>query len=103
MSDWERDPAWLEFVDHVRRDAMRKIAGSDAVVSIAPGPGNEGDVKFAVELGLSIMFGKPIIVVVPPGVEPPGKLREVADAVVEADLDLEEGQRALAEALRELP
>jgi hypothetical protein len=101
-ADWERDPEWLEFVDHVRRETMEGIAGSGVVVSLAPGPGAEGDVKYAVELGLSIMLDKPLLVVVTPGVEVPPKLRAVADEVVEADVDLEQGQRAVAEALKRI-
>jgi hypothetical protein len=101
-ADWESDPEWLEFVARVREDALRKIAGSKAVVSIAPRPGDEADIKFAVELGLSIMLSKPIIVVASPGQEIPPKLFAVADTVVQADVDLEEGRRALTEALRKL-
>jgi hypothetical protein len=40
-------------------------------------------VKFAVELGFSIMLDKPIIAVVAPGTQVPGKLVAVADEIVE--------------------
>lgn len=57
------------------------IEGSRLTVSLVPqGP---ADIKFAVELGLSIMLDKPIIAVVEPGQEIPGKLRAVADRIVE--------------------
>ncbi len=49
-------------------------------VSLVPkGP---ADMKFAVELGLSIMLDKPFIAVVAPGQEVPAKLRAVADRIV---------------------
>lgn len=45
-------PEWAEWADRVRADLLPKLQGSGATVSIVPD--GEGDVKFAVELGLSI-------------------------------------------------
>jgi hypothetical protein len=89
--------AWDDFVDRARRDALEKIDSSAFVMSLVPrGP---ADIKFAVELGLSIMLDKPIVAVVMPGAEVPDKLRAVADEIVEADVDLEEGRRKVHEAI----
>jgi len=92
-----QDEQWHAFVRHFREDVVGKIAGSALTISLVPG---EFDVKFAVELGASIMLDKPIIAVVLPGAPVPARLRRVADLVIEADLDLEEGRRQLAEVLR---
>lgn len=91
---------WREFVAAVRTDAVEKIAGSAAMISIVPE--GEYDVKFAVELGLGIMMDKPLIILVQPGAKIPEKLRLVADEVVEADIDLQEGRDKLGEALKRL-
>lgn len=102
MADWvdglddEQREAWDSFVAHVRRDTVEKMLSSAFVMSIVP---DKPDVKFAVELGLSIMMDKPIIAVVLPGVEVPKKLLLVADYVVEADIDTEQGRRVMAEAI----
>lgn len=71
------------WVRHIRSDLVPKLEGSGAVVSIVPSDGGEGDVKFWVELGASIMLDKPIVVVVAKGQPVPAKLRLVADEVVE--------------------
>lgn len=105
MSDWldELSPdersQWDEFVEHFRRDAVEKIGGSDLFVSLVPERG--WDVKFATELGAAIMLDKPVMAVVPPGTEISGKLRAVADRIVEADIDTEDGRERIAAELRD--
>ena len=37
----------------------------------------------AIQLGIALLMGKPIIVIVPPGRELPEKLRRIADHVIE--------------------
>ena len=103
MSDWldelspEDRARWDEFVDHARREAFAKIDGSAFVMSLVPK--GDYDVKFAVELGAAIMLDKPIIAVLMPGARASAKLLEVADEVVYADVDLEEGRRKVTEAI----
>lgn len=73
------------------------MSGSEVVVSLVPrGP---SDIKYAVELGLSIMMDKPIIAVVIPGTKVPAKIVRVADLIVEADPSTEEGRRTLQETI----
>jgi hypothetical protein len=99
--DWTaNDPQWQSFVDHVRRDALVKMTDSAAVVSICP-PG-EPDIKFAVELGLAIMLDKPLLILVGPGRDVPEHLRRVADELVVADVDVEEGRQLVQQALERL-
>jgi hypothetical protein len=103
MKDEWDDPFWQEFVRNVRDNTMQMVADSHATVSIYPAHA-ETDVKFAVELGLSIMYDKPLIVLVPPGVRIPVHLQRVADEIVVCDIDTEDGQSKLGAALhRQLP
>ncbi len=89
---------WDTFVDHVRKNTVKMMTESAFVMSLAPG--DAPDIKFAVELGLAIMLDKPLFVVQMPGRDVPARLRMVADAVVRADLDTEDGQRVLAARLK---
>lgn len=91
---------WDAFVEHFRRDTLEKLAGSALVMSLIPKTGF--DVKFAVELGAAIMLDKPILAVVPAGQRIPAKLRQVADEIVDADIDVADGQRRVAAALERL-
>lgn len=95
---WEANPAWRRFVHQIRTDLVPKLEDSGAVVSIVPD--GDGDVKFAVELGFSIMLDKPIIAVVPPGRRVPERLVRVADRIVEGNVSTDEGRRRLAETLQ---
>jgi hypothetical protein len=103
MSDWadgltpDERASWESFVDNVRRDALHKIHESAFVVSIVPS--GETDIKFAVELGLSIMLEKPLLFIVQPGAKIPRGLQRVADEIVVADVDLEGGREKVAAAI----
>lgn len=79
------DPEWQAYVMHVRTELLPKIEGSAMTVSIVPRKPEEVDVKFAVELGLSIMLDKPIILVVDPTTLLPEHLRRVADEIIVGD------------------
>lgn len=76
---WDEPPvqAWMK---SVLEDMAPKLRASACSISLVPD--NEGDVKFWVELGASIMMDKPIIAVVFHGRQVPEKLRLVADEVV---------------------
>lgn len=93
LSPEEREQ-WNDFVKRAREDAAAKIDDSAFVISLVPG---EPDIKFAVELGLSIMYDKPIMAVVLTDAPVPERLRRVVDEIVELenDVDTEEGQKEL--------
>jgi hypothetical protein len=88
--------AW---VAHVRETTVKAMMESAYVASLVPR--GETDVKFALELGLSIMLEKPILAIVQPGAHVPAGLAKVADRIVEADLDTEEGRSVVTAALTE--
>jgi len=104
MNDWElngdEQEQWDEFVKTVREDALAKIADSSFVVSLMPSRPGEADIKYAVELGLSIMLDKPIMVVAHPDAKVPRHLERVADNIVTADLDTEWGRELVAAAIQ---
>jgi hypothetical protein len=97
MADYADDPAFRAWQKRVREDLVPKLRDSAVVMSLVPtGP---TDIKFAVELGLSIMMDKPILAVVAPGTKVPDKLVRVADRIIEGDIATEAGRVKLQAAL----
>lgn len=105
-SDWlgKLTPAerrdWDAIVRHTRDELLPMLENSAVVLNIAPG--GKPDAKYCIELGMSIMLDKPILVVAPAGHPVPDRLRRVADEVVEADMDTEAGQQLLAAAIKRM-
>lgn len=95
----EYGPEFDEFSRRCREELLPKIKDSDICMSIVP---NDTDIKFAVELGLSIMLNKPIVALIPPGRKIPEKLARVVDRFVELDLNDPSGRQRLEEVLREM-
>ena len=75
------DPSTRAWVRHVIDDMVPKLESSAVSISLVPEDG-EGDVKFWVELGASIMLDKPILAVVLGGRRIPARLERVADEIV---------------------
>lgn len=98
MSDIYDDPDFRAYRKRVQEELVPKLEESAMTISILPE--GETDVKFAIELGLSIMMNKPIIAVVRPGVPVPAKLAAVVDEWVQGgDLNDEAGMAALRDAI----
>lgn len=98
MDDWTEDPEAQKWIKHVLDELVPMIEDTSLTISIVPRTGT--DVKFAVELGFSIMYDKPIILVVFPGTVMPDHLRRVADEIVEfSDGDEDRNQRQLHAAI----
>ena len=87
------DPDFQAWAKRTRSELMPMIQESALIISLVPK--GDADMKFAVELGLSVMLDKPIIAVVAPGQIIAGKLRQVADAIVEWSPNQPGGQVAL--------
>jgi hypothetical protein len=66
-------------------DLVPRIERSGFVMSLVPR--GETDVKFAVELGVSIMLGKPFMAVIDQNTPLPEKLAAVLDEIVRVDLE----------------
>lgn len=90
-------PEFQEWAQRVKAHVLPPLQESALTVSLVPK--GDTDIKFAVELGLSIMLDKPIIAVVQPGTKVPERLIRVADAIVEADFSSPEGQAKMRDAL----
>lgn len=98
MSDPWNDPDAQQWVEHVRKTLVPML--DESAISVMLGPDvDDADVKFAVELGMSILLDKPILVVALPGRRVPTKLRMIADELVEADIGTLGGKRRLMEAI----
>lgn len=84
-SDPFNDPEARAWAQHAVDELVPKITDSAATVSILPDEAGLDDIKFALELGLSIMLDKPLLVAVVPGRRIPERLRRVADELIEFD------------------
>lgn len=101
MSDY--GPEFDRFVDRARKELVPKIEGSNIFVSITPSNPEKVDIKFAVELGLAIMYDKPILSLIQPGTKISEKLARVVDRFVELDLSqLPSNSERLQEAIDEM-
>lgn len=95
---WEHPDA-RKFLRRAFKELLPKLQTSSVVFSLVPrGP---ADIKYAVELGLSIMLDKPIILVVSPGARVPAKLAKVADEILEGDITDPVGQNSLKDRITE--
>lgn len=99
---------WDRFVRHTREDTIEAMAASAYVTTFVPAADAEPDVQFAVEVGLTLLLDKPLILLAVPGRPIPERLRRAADEIVvlEHDLDTEAGRhearRRLEAAMRRL-
>jgi hypothetical protein len=100
--DWMKDPKWNAYVTHVRTELVPMIAGSGSTISLMPKDPADVDVKFAIELGLSIMMEKPLILVIDADGRIPPALESIAHAVVRGDINHESTRAALSQAIESL-
>lgn len=89
---WD-SPDYRAWEEDVIENLVPMIKKSDFVASLMPV--GRADAKFAVELGFSIMFDKPLIMLVQPGVHVPEKLALIADDIIEADFSTPQGVESL--------
>jgi hypothetical protein len=99
MTEQRDDPSFDAWEEHVREELIPMLADAAVTISMVP-QGGKTDIKFAVELGLSIMLDKPIIALVEPGTSIPNALARVADEIVEVDIrnDNAAAQKSIGEA-----
>jgi hypothetical protein len=89
-------------VRHVIKEMAPKMETSALVISLVP-EDREGDVKFWVELGASIMLDKPIIAVLLGDAPVPAKLAKVADEIVRCPNGVDpESSEELAAAIKRI-
>jgi hypothetical protein len=101
--DWTEGWDYESWAEHIRSELIPMIGDSTFTMSLVPSGGGYGDIKFAVELGVSIMLDKPIIALVMPGVKVPDHLVRVADRIVEIDFnEPDKTAKAVGAVLKEL-
>lgn len=91
-----------EFEERVRREVAPNVLCSSVFISLTPETAADVDVKFSLELGLAIMFNKPIIALIRPGTKIPRKLSLVVDRFVEMDMNDPTQMERLTEAIKEM-
>lgn len=101
MTDPFDDPDAKAWAEQVARDLVPRIQASEMTVSLVPAA-EATDVKFAVELGFSVMLDKPIIAVIAPGAVVPEKLARVADRIIEGPIEDPSFQQRLYAAIDDL-
>ena len=97
--DEEYEDAWEQakkdgFIDYMKEN-LGHLAESTMVLSIHPK--EDIDVKFACEIGYSVLLGKPIVLAIAKGTEISDKMKLIADHIVEMDWDTPEGRDRGAE------
>ncbi len=78
---WEH-PGFKAFAKRVETELVPKLEGTDSVFAMI---GKDVDVKQAVEIGYTLLMGKPLILCVSPGSDVPAGLTRAADEIVEVD------------------
>lgn len=87
--DWIDNPDVQAWARKVSSELVPMLRASSATVSLVPEIAGRSNVKMAVELGMSIMLDKPIVLVVFPGRQIPPKLVQIADAIVEVGEEID--------------
>lgn len=103
MRGWDEDipeEEWQRFENEVREQVVDKMAESALVTTLNPGDRGP-DVKLAVEVGMTILLDKPMLLIAKEGDPIPETLERVAYAVIRfsGDLDSEEGKQELFDQL----
>jgi len=96
-----RDNALEHFIQLAHKELVPKMQDSQFVVAIAPGEGDY-DLHAAIEIGLCILMGKPLIVLAPDGRVHPEKLLRIADHVIRGDMETEAGRAAMFERMERI-
>lgn len=99
MTDISKDPEFKAWAEDVRAHMLPMISESALTFAMVPEDPTDTDIKFAVELGMSIMLDKPIIAVVPPGTKVPERLIRVADHIIDVDLDQPDAAQRVQQAI----
>lgn len=93
-------PEFKAYATRAMTELVPMMQGSALAVAMVPT--GEVDVKFAIELGFMVMMDKPILVLCPPGKHISGKLRAIADEIVESEPGRPEFEELMMAAVRRL-
>jgi hypothetical protein len=94
-------PEWRAFAGDAAANLLPKVG--ESAINLLITPATQPDIKFLLELGAMVWYGKPIVLLVREGQTVPPGLRRVATSIVAGDLSTDAGQALVTEALtREL-
>lgn len=94
------DPAVVAWLEEAGKEVLPKI--KDSVLSIASYAGSDPNAQSAVEIGFTLLLGKPLMIVVSPGSRVPDGLAKAAYAIIEAPGDPEKLTVAIQAVLEQL-
>jgi hypothetical protein len=87
------DPRWRQFEADVRKNLIPQMRDSANVLMIAPDISSDFDVRFALQIGASVLLEKPLVLVVDGDRTVPPKLERIADRIIRADLSTPFGRQ----------
>lgn len=79
------DPEIKAFLARADDELVPMLRESSMTAALYDGPRDDPDVQHALEIGLSIMMGIPIVIICLNGEEPTGKLAQVADHIIKLE------------------
>lgn len=107
-SDVFDDPEVRAWMQRAIDELVPKLRESAATISVVPDVVGLGDIKFALETGMTLLLGKPLILAVVPGRQVPAGLVRAADRIIDFDernpaAAMDAIQRALTELVPDQP
>lgn len=86
--DMRNDPRFQRWAEDARRGLQQLDDSAITAALITPASVNDMDIHQALEIGASLLLGKPLLLVVVPGAKVPPGLAKAADEIVEIDGDV---------------
>lgn len=96
-----RDRAWADYDEKFRKRTMSHLLSSHIMLAVYDGS-EPPPVQAATEIGMMLLMGKPLMLVVLPGIAMPAGLMRAADEIVEADPATDEGQSEITAAIERM-
>lgn len=97
------DRAWKSYSERFRREIVPSLLSSAAFVALYDeGDGGDAEIKFATEIGLMLLYDKPILLAYRPGNRPAEPLCRAAAEVVEYEPGAPASEAALVAALHRI-
>ena len=79
------DPEARAWAQQAIDELVPQLRNSAATISVVPENVGIGDIKFALETGMTLLLGKPLILAVVPGRQVPAGLARAADRIIDFD------------------
>ena len=96
------DRAWKDYSRAFREETLPQLLSSEVFLAIYDASDGDARIQFATSLGLALIYDKPIILTVLPGVTLPSKLTAIADEVLTLDMNDPASQAEFVQAVRRI-